>query len=139
MISITTAQAVIEALKTLGAREIVVATPYIEEINERERRFLEDQGFRVLRIKGLGIRKNTEIGRLPPWTAYRLALEAIRDLRADALFISCTNFRTIEIIEALESRLGIPVISSNTASMWLALRSIGVKDRIPYGRLLREY
>ncbi|MEZ0290659.1 MAG: aspartate/glutamate racemase family protein [Sulfolobales archaeon] len=137
--SVTTAQAVVEALRTLNAREIAVATPYIDEINEREKIFLENHGFKVLRIKGLGIVKNTEIGRIPPWTAYRLGVEVSESLDIDALFISCTNFRTIEIIEMLESRLGVPVISSNTASMWLALRSIGVRDKIPYGRLLREY
>jgi len=121
--TITTAQAVVEALRRLGAKKIVVATPYIEELNQREKRFLEDSGFEVLRIKGLGIVKNTDIGRQPPWVAYRLAKEVFhRD--ADAVFISCTNFRTIEIIAPLEQDLGKPVISSNTASLWLALQTL---------------
>jgi maleate isomerase len=135
---ITTAQAVVKSLKALGARKVSVATPYIEELNEREKKFLEENGFKVIRIKGLGIVKNTEIGRQPPWVAYKLALEVARNTDADALFISCTNFRTLEVINYLEETLQIPVISSNTSTAWLALRTLGIRDSINYGRLLRE-
>jgi len=139
--AITTAQAVVEALRALGIRRVAVATPYIDEINSRERSFLERSGFTVVRIRGLGIVRNTDIGRQPPWVAYRLAKEVAREAgrSADGVFISCTNFRTIEVIELLESELQLPVVSSNTASMWLALRTLGIRDRLSYGRLLREH
>jgi maleate isomerase len=136
---ITTSQAIVEAFKVLGAKKLVVATPYVEDLNIREKKFLEDNGFKVLSIKGLGIIKNTEIGKQPPWVAYRLALEVAQGSDADLVFISCTNFRTFEVIEPLESKLGVPVVSSNTASLWLALRTIGIRDKLPYGRLLREF
>lgn len=138
--TITTAQAVVEALRSLGARRVAVATPYIDELNSREKAFLEEHGFEVAAIRGIGIVRNTDIGRQPPWVAYRLALKVARDAgyRFDALFISCTNLRTIEIVEPLESVLSIPVISSNTASMWAALRTLGIRDKLPYGKLLRE-
>jgi maleate isomerase len=139
--AITTAQAVVEALRALGIRRVAVATPYIDEINSRERSFLERSGFTVVRIRGLGIVRNTDIGRQPPWVAYRLVKEVAREAgrSADGVFISCTNFRTIEVIELLESELQLPVVSSNTASMWLALRTLGIRDRLSYGRLLREH
>jgi len=139
--AITTAQAVVEALRALGVRRVAVATPYIDEINSRERSFLERSGFSVVRIRGLGIVRNTDIGRQPPWVAYRLAKEVAREAgrSADGVFISCTNFRTIEVIELLEVELQLPVVSSNTASMWLALRTLGIRDRLSYGRLLREH
>ena len=133
--TLTTAGAVVEALRALGVKRVCVATPYIRELDELEARFLGEQGFEVLAIRGLGLRRNTEIGGLPPWTAYRLAREAYRE-EADGVFISCTNFRTIEVIEPLERELGKPVVTSNQASMWAALRL----RRLPlegYGRLLR--
>jgi len=134
--TITTAQAVVKALKKLGAKRIVVATPYIEDLNRREKKFLEDNGFEVLRIKGLNIVKNTDIGRLPPWTTYRLAKEVFSE-DADAVFISCTNFRTIDVIATLEQELGKPAISSNTASFWYALRALRLNIPIKgFGRLL---
>jgi maleate isomerase len=58
----------------------------------------------------------------------------------EAIFISCTNFRTIEIIQELEEATGKPVISSNQATLWYALRKLGLKDSIKgYGQLLEQY
>ncbi len=133
---ITTSTAVISALKEVKAEKICVATPYIEEVNSKEKEFLEGNGFEVIEIKGLGIKENLEIGRQPPWAAYRLAKEVYSE-DADALFISCTNFRTLEVLEALEEDLGIPVISSNSASMWLCLKELGIREEIEgFGYLL---
>ena len=136
--TITTAYAVIEALKALSARKIVVATPYIEELNIREKRFLEDSGVEVLNIKGLGIVKNIDIGKQSPWTAYQLVKKVFVP-QANAVFINCTNFRTIEILDILEKDLRRPVISSNSASIWLALRKLGIGQSIKgYGILLES-
>lgn len=136
---ISTSTAVIEALKMLDAREIIVITPYTDEINAREKEFLEANDFTVLDIRGLGIEDNQDIGKLEPYSAYRLAKASFMD-EAEAIFISCTNWRTFEIIEALENDLGVPVVTSNQASLWLALREMDVMERIPgLGRLFTEY
>jgi len=136
--TITTSTAVLNALNTLDIQKVVVATPYIDSVNEREKEFLEANGIEVLRIKGLGIVKNTEIGRQEPWVAYKLALEVYTP-EADGLFISCTNFRTIEIIDKLEVELGVPVVTSNQATMWYALKTMKVKEKYDmYGTLLKE-
>ncbi len=136
---VSTSTAVVEALKILDARDVLVITPYTEEINSREREFLEANGFNVLDIRGLGIEDNTQIGKLEPYEAYRLAKASFMD-EADAIFISCTNLRTFEIIEPLEEDLGIPVVTSNQASLWLALREMDVMERIPWlGRLFTDF
>jgi maleate isomerase len=58
----------------------------------------------------------------------------------EAIFISCTNFRAIEIIERLERDTGKAVVSSNQATLWYALRKLRIKDRITaFGRLLEEH
>jgi maleate isomerase len=137
--AITTTRAVIEGLKVLNAKKIVVATPYPHEIDEKEREFLENKGFRVLAMKGLGIIDNLKVGLQAPETAYRLVKEIFMP-EADAVFISCTNFRTIEIIEALELDLIRPAITSTQASMWAALRKLNIKDKTSgFGKLLREH
>ena len=136
---VSTSTAVVEALKMLDARDILVITPYTDEINQREREFLEANEFNVLDIRGLGIEDNTRIGKLEPHEAYRLTKASFMD-EADAVFISCTNLRTFEIIEPLEEDLGIPVVTSNQASLWLALREMDVMERIPWlGRLFTEF
>ncbi|AMM54085.1 maleate cis-trans isomerase family protein [Pyrococcus kukulkanii] len=134
----TTSTAVIEALNVLDIQSLLVITPYIEEINQKEKEFLEANGFEVLDIRGLGIEDNLEIGKLEPYTAYRLAKATFID-EADGIFISCTNWRTFEIIEKLESDLRVPVVTSNQATLWMALRALDVSDELPLGRLFREY
>ncbi|NJE41760.1 aspartate/glutamate racemase family protein [Thermococcus sp. GR6] len=136
---VSTSTAVVEALKMLDAQSILVITPYTDEINEREKEFLEANDFEVLDIRGLGIEDNAQIGKLEPYEAYRLAKATFVD-EADAIFISCTNLRTFEIIEPLEEDLGVPVVTSNQASLWLALREMDVMEKIPWlGRLFTQF
>lgn len=114
----TTSTAVLEALDVLDAQSLLIVTPYSDEINQKEKEFLEGNGFEVLDIKGLNLTDNLEIGKLEPYVVYRLA-KAMFAGDADAIFISCTNLRTFEIIEKLERDLGVPVITSNQATLWM--------------------
>ncbi len=136
--AIATATAVVEALKHIGARRISLATPYIEEVNERERKFLEDSGFEVVALEGLGLEDNLDIGKQRPEIAYQLGRSAFKQ-ESDVLFISCTNFRTFEVLERLEADLKKPVISSNSATLWMALRHLGIGEPVSgLGSLLRS-
>ena len=134
--SITTSGAVIKALEAIGARRIAVATPYLDELNIRVKQFLEQHDFEITATRGLGISEAVEIGNQYPKTAYDLAKRVYRP-GTDTVFISCTDFRTIEIIEKLEKELRINVITSNQASFWCALRTVKYPGRIKgYGKLL---
>lgn len=132
----TTTTAVLGALQAVGATSLAVGTPYIEELNAIERQFLEESGYAVASIAGLGCATDAEIGRLEPEDAVSL-VERVNTPEADAVFISCTNFHCLPAIASLERRLGKPVVTSNLAGAWAALRQIGVDDPIPgYGELL---
>ena len=143
--AITTATAVKAALDALRVKTIAIATPYPREINQCEKEGLERQGYQVTTILGYHESippktfKNEMIGRLPPEAAYETGL-SVDGKENEAIFISCTNFRTIEIIQRLEGETGKPIVSSNQATMWLALRKLGLKDSIRgFGRLLEIY
>jgi maleate isomerase len=132
----TTTTAVLGALRAVEATTLAVATPYIDELNAIERRFLEASGFRVSAIAGLGCATDFEIGRLGPDDARALAAR-VDSPEADALFISCTNFHCLPAVAEIERASGKPVVTSNLAGAWATLRRIGVDDAIPgYGRLL---
>jgi len=132
----TTATAVLAAFERLGIRRLAVATPYLEELNRREREFFEAAGYEVVAIRGLGLRDDREIGALSPGTAYRLAREVDRP-EAEGLFVSCTNFPALPAVAALEADTGKPVVTSNQATIWHALRLAGVREPRPgFGRLL---
>jgi maleate isomerase len=126
----TTATAVLEALRVVGARSVAVATPYLDELNAIERRFLEDSGFAVAAIAGLRCATDDAIGRLWPEDAERL-LAAVDSPAADALFVSCTNWHCLEAVPRLEAERGKPVVTSNLAGAWAALRLLGVAEAAP--------
>jgi len=130
--AVTTAGAVVKALKALNLSKISVATPYTDEINILEKKFLEHHGFDVLKILGLNIIKNLEIGSQKPETVRRMAKLADTS-RSQGIFLSCTNLPTFEVIADLEENLGKPVISSNTATMWYMLKRIGYKHIVKNG------
>src|SRR4030042_686328 len=83
--------------------------------------------------------KNKMIGSLQPESAYEMGLK-VNSKENDAIFISCTNFRSIEIIQKLEMETSKPVVTSNQATLWYALRKLGLKDSIKgYGCLMEYY
>jgi len=131
--ALTTSTAVIDSLRVLDARKIVVATPYIEEVNQKERSFLEDSGFEVIGIKGLGLLR--KMGYVEHEEIYRLVKDVYTE-EAEAIFISCTGLCVVGMIEALEKEFKKPVVTSNQATFWAALRKLDIKEPIEgYGRL----
>jgi maleate isomerase len=134
----TTSTAVIEAFKELKVKSVAVATPYVDEVNRIEKTFFEAHGVKVVNIEGLGYTKGEELHRESPDTAYAFAKKVDRR-EADCLFISCTDFASVEILNFLEQDLGKPAMSSNTASLWGILRKLGIKERMDeYGEILRH-
>lgn len=132
----TATTAAVRALQTLGSKKISIITPYPDEINVRLKTFMEDSGFQVVALKGLGLYRG--IYNQPAGMAYRLAREADSST-ADTIFSSCTNFRTVEVLQILEQDLGKPVLSANQAIVWDLLRLAGVKgDNERYGTLYQR-
>ncbi len=126
----TTATAVLEALRVVGTRTVAVATPYLDSLNEIERRFLEDSGFAVSAIAGLQCGTDAEIGRLSPADAEALVAR-VDSPAADTLFISCTNWHCLEAVPRIEADRGKPVVTSNLAGAWAALRLLGISQAAP--------
>ncbi|MCP4318157.1 MAG: arylmalonate decarboxylase [Hyphomicrobiales bacterium] len=126
---------VINAINALQAQKIVVATPYLDEINTMEYKFLVEKGFDVLDIQGLNIEDGHAMGLITPEFLKEFAL-SIDSPDADAIFVSCGGIRTIDVLQEIEDTAGKPVICSNQAMMWDCLRRAGIEDRIKgYGRL----
>ena len=130
---------VIRALKTLQASRIVIATPYLDEVNQREVDYLEQAGFEVISICGLNLEKDSDMVRVAADYITEFAL-AQDHPDADAIFVSCGALRTLDVIGEIEARAGKPAICSNQAMIWDCLRLAGIEDRFEgFGRLLVEF
>lgn len=132
----TTATALMAAFRHLGIRKFAMCTPYPFDVNEIEKRFFEDNGFKVVKCDGLDLVDNNILAHLPPSVLYRLA-KSVDTPDADAVFISCTGLDAMDVIAPLEEDLGKPVITSNQASFWHAFQMARIGARIDgYGTLM---
>lgn len=136
----TTSTAVIRALRALDARRVFMLTPYSRDIHAQEIEFLAHRGIRVEGDDTFACPDTVMIRNI---TSERVA-ERVLEHRAaasaaDAVFISCTNLLTLDQIEPLERALGVPVVSSNSCTLWAALRRIGAPTgALGLGRLFER-
>ncbi|MEJ8561784.1 arylmalonate decarboxylase [Yoonia sp. GPGPB17] len=132
------AQGVLDALRELDAKKLVVGTPYLDEINTAEAEFLVARGFDVLDIQGLNIANGLDMGRVTPAYWKKFAIE-IDQPGADAIFLSCGGVRALEAVSEIEQVTGKPVITSNQAQMWACLRRAGIMDELEgFGQIFKH-
>lgn len=139
--AVATAPALVHACRALGVTRVALATPYHDALNEHEVHFLDANGIETVSVRGLGIgaggpQEYVRIARVPKDEVFAHCRAADAP-GAEGMVVSCTDFAAMEAIPRLEAALGKPVVSSNLATFWLALRTAGIEDRIPgFGMLL---
>jgi maleate isomerase len=134
----STLQLILQALRILEIDRLVVTSPYPEAMDKLEESFFQENGFHILRSGGLNLREATKMAQVTPDEIYRFCLETW-DKRANGLLISCMNFNPMPVIQALEEALKVPVVTSNTATLWGIFRLFGVTEPIRgVGRLLSD-
>jgi len=126
----------VRALKHIGAKKISVLTPYPAFLDAETKKYLGAADFEILSYDSLRYETNSQIVNTSPEFLYERVVENIH-FESDAIFICCGALRSLEIIARLERRLGLPVIASNQAMMWDALRLSGVEAKLTgFGKLL---
>lgn len=137
--TITAAGALVNALEALNIQRIAFASPYVHAINEMAIGFLSQDGIEtVSRSEVTETLTNDGQGALSPQAVLELGLRADHP-DAEALVLSCTDMRSIEIIDQLEAATGKPVITSNQAMLYQALQTIGFSEALRgFGTLLTK-
>ena len=133
--ALTTSGALLEALEELGVRRLALVTPYTVSVTQSLEEYLAEAGITVTGRDYMGLTRH--IWKVPYRDVVDMARGAVRG-DADALFISCTNLPTYDVIPQLEAELRIPVISANQVTMWAALRHLGTRAVGPYQALIDE-
>jgi maleate isomerase len=136
--AMTAAQTVLDALAALGATRIGFAAPFPEEIGHASLRYLEASGIQIRATRFGGYRDNFAIAEIPPAEVIDLACGADHP-DAQAVLLPGGNMPCLDVADAIEARIGKPVISTNLAGMWALLERFRVSDRIQgAGMLLRD-
>jgi len=130
--------AVVEALRFLGARSVLVVSPFIDERNQDIRSFLQTSGFEVPATKGLGLIKNIDFASESPDAPYTLGRDLAHQYpEADAIYIACPRWPSVDIIAPLECDTGKAVVAAPAAMVWGALKALRIFDCPPgFGRLM---
>jgi len=131
--------AILAAGRALEVRRLGLLTPYLPAISERLRGALEQAGFEIVAFGSFEQSDDRIVARITPTSILRAAEQVAQAAACEALVISCTSLRCLDILEELEQRTAIPAISSNQALGWQMLRLSGIHDPLPgFGRLLSE-
>ena len=126
------------AFAALGVRRIAFVSPYIAQVSAAIRESLEADGLTVSAFGSFEQAEEYRVARIAPASVHEAILRVGAASDCDAVFVSCTNLRTLDVLQAAEDALGVPVISSNQAIAWHMLRLAGIDDRWPdRGRLFR--
>ena len=125
----TTATAVLHAIHAFGVSKIAVGTPYINEVNQCARKFLEAHEIAITKFIGLGLSDDKDINSLTRNEIKQL----IRDVNtsdADMVVLLCTSIKGVDILEEMEQELGKPVITAIQATFWDCLNLMGIKKEV---------
>ncbi|MGH3632323.1 MAG: maleate cis-trans isomerase family protein [Sciscionella sp.] len=132
--AVTTTGALAEVLEILGYRKISVVTPYYADLTAKLHEYLAELGVETVASEHLGL--GGGIWKVGYRTVAEHMLRADRP-EAEAIFVSCTNLPTYDLIDPLEQQLGKPVFTANQLTMWACLRRMGLPVVGP-GRWLAE-
>jgi len=128
--------ALIAAGQSLGAKRLGFITPYLPEVSVRMREKLEETGFEIAAFGSFEEGNDRVVARISERSIMSAAERVSHAAPCDAIVISCTNLRCLQIIPEMEARMNIPVISSNQALGWHMLRLSGIDEPTPaMGRL----
>jgi maleate isomerase len=134
----SSAGALVEGLRALGAGRIALVTPYLQPLARQVVAYLEAEGFVVADWRALEVADNAEVGCIPGDRVMAAAREL--DLtEVDALVISaCVQMPSLDLVESAEQEFGIPVLSAATAGAYSLLAGLGLTIDLPEaGSLLR--
>lgn len=125
----TPIEAAAEALLGLGCKKISILVPYLMETTELITTYFVNEGFTLDKVATFDQDGDPEMNRIDPECLFDAAIK-ICSPESDALFISCTGLRTFPLIDRLEAELERPVVTSNQALAWRALRTAGVTRQV---------
>jgi len=134
----TMSNGIIEGLRAAKAKRVAVATAYNEEVTDRLKIFLHENGFEVVHAKGLGILLNVPQSAQDGLFDFSAGVKEAAPT-ADSLLISCGALKTLDLLAPLEKRLKVPVVSSQPHGLWNAVKLVGLSGRVEgFGSVLAQ-
>lgn len=126
----------IKAFKKLNIGKIAVLAPYPKLVNKTLFDYLNNQLIEIINFTSFNLDNDSDIAKVDP----EFLIDTIKNIdysNADAIFVSCTALRILEVLQDVEDLIKKPVISSNQSIIWDSIRSVEINSRIEgFGELL---
>jgi len=128
--------ATIRAFKKLNIRKVAILTPYPKLVNQTVYEYLKDKQIEIDTFSGFNLEYDSDIAKVDPQHLIKI-IKDIDHSTVDAIFVSCTALRIVEVLQEAEDLIKKTVISSNQAIIWDSIRSVEIKSGIEgFGKLL---
>ena len=128
---VTSAGALVEGLKVIGAKKISLLAPYMKPLTQLVIDYIENESIEVVDSFSLEIHDNLEVGARDP----RAPAELWRKLNlanVDAIVASaCVQMPSLASIPLIEAASGLPVVSSAVCTTYQMLARLGLKTIVP--------
>lgn len=128
---VSSAGALVEGLKHLGARRVAVLAPYMKPLTATVCNYIENEDIEVTASISREEPDNLKVGELDQDELIQLA-SVIDTTDADALVISaCVQMPSLHALAEVQRRSPIPVISAASATVWKMLNELGLDPTVP--------
>jgi len=137
----TSSQALVDGLRTLGAKRILVVSSWRADtphLSSNLRNYLESEGIEIAAVEGLGKQlQSFEKIQMTPAEVYARVVDAAKShADVDAIYVQSGTLATVGILDQLEQTIGKPIVSSNSANIWGSFQPLGIKVGRGFGQLL---
>jgi maleate cis-trans isomerase len=123
---VSTAGAMMDALRSEGVSSAAVVTPYLAPVNDGLRSYLESSGIKVETLNSFYCKTTAELGRITEEQVLDLALRTVTP-QSECLFIACSQLPTLNVVAKLRAQLDIPVWSSIQATAWAGAKALSAQ------------
>lgn len=120
---VSTAGAMVEALRSAGVSNTAVVTPYLQPVNDGLRDYLESSGIHVETLNSFSCKTTAELGQITEDQVLELARRTVT-ARSKSLFVACSQLPTLNVVAQLRAELQIPVWSSIQATAWAGAKTL---------------
>ncbi|MEH7113310.1 Asp/Glu racemase [Neobacillus niacini] len=136
---VSSAGALIEGIKAIGAKKIAIVTPYMKPLTNMVIEYIESEGIKVTDSISLEVADNLEVGKLDPFNLINI-VDDLDVSEADAVVLSaCVQMQSLPAIQKVQEKLGKPVLSAAVSTVYKLLKELNLKPVVPNaGYLLSE-
>jgi maleate isomerase len=128
---INSAGALVESLKVMGAKKIVVVAPYMKPLTELVVNYIKEEGFEILDYKALEIQDNLAVAAHDPMNLPEI-VSNLNYADADVIVLSaCVQMPSMAAIAIVEAQTGKPVVTAAVATTYQMLRTMNLKPVVP--------